>query len=99
MISEEIRAQQEKDEKALEATRHLYQRKFCDQTGELLLTDILNDLHFFDAHIATQEQEILHNYAHKLLWKIGVWQDFNRWDITRALLGLPKSEPDSGKEK
>ena len=92
-IEEEQKKQKEKDEKSLEATRRLYQRKLCDPAGELLLADMLNDLHFFDAHIATPEQEVLHNYAHKLLWKIGVWQDFNRWDITRALLGLPKSPP------
>lgn len=92
-VTEELAQQKKDEEKSLEAVRRMYQRKFCDQAGELLLTDILNDLHFFDAHIASAEQEILHNYAHTLLWKIGVWQDFNRYDITAALLGLPKSKP------
>lgn len=105
MIEKEIKAEALKAKKAEEAMHHLYQRVFCgrdrsaNQAAELMLTDMLNDLHFFDGRLDTPEKYILNNYARKLLFKIGVWQEFNRWDITQALLSLPKSEPKPQEEE
>lgn len=97
-IERELQEQRDRDKEALKNRRRLYQRVFCTPEGELVLADILNRSGFFSAHLGREKDLILNNFARELLWNIGIWEEWNRFDITRALTRLPKSPP-TEKEK
>lgn len=67
----------------------LYQQVFNTEAGRLVLTDILNDLQFFSMQTKTPEELALSNYAKTLLYKLGIWEPVNVWDITDTLLSIP----------
>lgn len=79
-----------------EAKRELYSRVFCGQSGpdegQMVLTDILNELGFFDMHKETTVDLVRHNAALRILWNIGVWQPMNVWGITEAMCRLPHKD-------
>lgn len=68
--------------------RVLYRQVFTTPQGRAVLTDILNDLGFYNMHRG-EEDVVLTNYARRLLEKVGVWQPQNMYDITDAFLGIP----------
>lgn len=72
--------------------RILYRQVFANKqnpAGRAVLTDMLNELHFFSSHLEGEEQVALNNFARKLLYNIGVWQEKNVYDITDAFMGIP----------
>jgi hypothetical protein len=66
----------------------LYRQVFSTPQGRAVLTDMLNDLGFFNMHRESEQDIIRSNYARELLEKIGIWQPRNMYDITDAFMGI-----------
>lgn len=82
--------------------RILYRQVFASRqnpAGRAVLTDMLNELYFFSSHLENDEQVALNNFARKLLYNIGVWQERNVYDITEAFLGIPWDYKDQEEEE
>jgi hypothetical protein len=77
-----------------EQTRQTYRRVFNTPDGVAVLTDMLNDLDFFNAVAQTPEEVERQNVARKILFKLGAWRDSNIFLITRSLLELPWEDQD-----
>lgn len=81
-----------KDERKEKRMTELYRSVFCCPDGVLVLTDMLNDLGFFSAHVGG-EDVVRNNYARLLLYKIGAWKEHNIWSLTEQLSKLPAERP------
>lgn len=68
--------------------RDIARKVYNTPEGRALLTDILNDLKFFD-NLETEADMALHNEALALLNKVGVWQEHNITRIVNALMNMP----------
>ena len=70
------------------SNRDIARKVYNAPQGRALLTDILNDLKFFD-RLETEADMVLHNEALTLLSKMGIWQEHNITRIVNALMNMP----------
>ena len=66
--------------------------------GRVLLTDLLDDLDFFNAAVETQQDMARQNSARVLLSKLGIWQPHNIRRIVDALMNMPYAREDEHSE-
>jgi len=64
------------------------------EAGRVLLTDLLNDLDFFNMDLQTEQDMARQNSARKLLYKLGIWQPHNMRRIVDALMNMPYARED-----
>lgn len=83
-----------KEKEQDEEVRKAYNLLFTSSYGQKVLAHMLVELHFFD-EITTEEEQVLSNYAKRLLYRIGVLQGFNINLFVDAILRAPISPPDT----
>ena len=62
------------------------------QDGIDVFEDLLTDLRLYET-IDTEEDRALHNFALKLVVKMGIYESSNMRMVTRNLLGIPLPSP------
>ena len=75
----------------------LYRNVFGTGQGQIVLANMLVDLHFFDT--VEGEEVVLQNYARQLLDKIGVWRGENVARIVAGLMTIPIQGGEDGNER
>jgi hypothetical protein len=73
-----------------------YRKVFDTVDGQIVLTDILNELGFFSGQLKDHDDMVLHNVATRILRKLGVWRPQNLWGITEDLMKRPFLDPGDG---
>lgn len=81
----------EEPENGPDPLQQQYFQVFSGLAGQIVLADILEDLHVFDA-LATDEDAILNTYGKLLLSKIGIIQGDNTGEIVKVLMGIARNE-------
>lgn len=71
--------------KNIEKARIVYN----SENGRVLLTDLLNDLDFYNMDLQTQQDMVRQNSARMLLKKLGIWYPHNMKHIVDALMNMP----------
>ena len=79
------------EEEVPDKLQQQYFQVFDGAAGQVVLSDILNDLHVFDA-LVTDEDAILNTYGKLLLYKIGIIQGDNTGEIVKSLMLIARRE-------
>lgn len=70
----------------------MYVAVFGSVTGRKVLEHMLSELHFFD-ETAGEEEEILRNYARRLLAIMGIWRPVNAEGLVNGLMNINWRKP------
>lgn len=76
-----------------------YRRVFDTPEGQVVLTDILNELGFFSGELKDEQDMVMHNVATRILRKLGVWRPQNLFGLTEDFLKQRYLDPGDGEEK
>ena len=66
-----------------------YRNVFQTPEGKEVFADILTELGFFKATIATDQEATLSNFSKLLLAKLGIWHENNAKALAESLINLP----------
>lgn len=64
----------------------------------MVLTDLLNELGFFSGELKDEKDVVMHNFATRILRKLGVWRPQNLFDLTDEFMKLRPLDPQDGEE-
>lgn len=92
MDKQHLETYNERSQAALEKARKMaktYRHVFASPEGQLVLTDILNDLHYWDCEDTSPGVVAKQQAAKMLLAKMLVVHPANVWEMTSKLLEVP----------